>query len=146
MDDVVQEVFIVVHARLGTLQRPASLRSWLYGIVRRTVSTHHRARHTRSAHETPEPAIDESAVAFQPSPFDAAVLGDDVKLLWRILAELDEARREVLVLAELGEMTMPEVAEAIGVPLNTAYSRLRLARQEFSEALARHEAPRKTRA
>jgi len=40
---------------------------------------------------------------------------------------------------------MPEIAEAIGVPLNTAYSRLRVAREEFNEALARHEATQKER-
>jgi len=32
---------------------------------------------------------------------------------------------------------MPEVAEALGVPLNTAYSRLRLARRDFQAAARR---------
>src|SRR5271166_3506273 len=52
VDDVVQEIFIVVHTRLMTLERPASLRSWLYSVVRRTVSTYHRARHTRAGRES----------------------------------------------------------------------------------------------
>src|SRR5260221_3342385 len=43
IDDVVQEVFIVIHAKLHTLQHPESLRSWIYGIARRTVSGHRRA-------------------------------------------------------------------------------------------------------
>src|SRR6187549_3287445 len=46
-DDVVQEVFIVIHARLHTLERPAALRSWIYGVVRRVVSAHHRARRSK---------------------------------------------------------------------------------------------------
>jgi len=33
MDDVVQEIFIVIHAKVCTLQKPESLRSWIYGIV-----------------------------------------------------------------------------------------------------------------
>jgi RNA polymerase sigma-70 factor (ECF subfamily) len=144
MDDVVQEIFIVVHARLKSLERPASLRSWLYSVVRRTVSTYHRARHVR-ARESPDPALDESASVLEPSPLDLAVLGDELKLLWRLLGELDAPKREVLILAELEEMTMPEIAQAIGIPLNTAYSRLRAARQEFNEAFARYSAQHKMR-
>jgi RNA polymerase sigma-70 factor, ECF subfamily len=143
IDDVVQEAFIVVHARLRTLERPASLRSWLYGVVRRTASTYHRSRNARTARESSTLASEATAGLLQPSPLDLAVLGEKVKLLWRLLGQLDPRKREVLVLAEIEEMTMPEIAEAIDVPLNTAYSRLRVARQEFDEALARHLAARK---
>ncbi len=146
IDDVVQEVFIVVHARYGTLERPASLRSWVYGVDRRTASMNHRGRNARSARESAAPALDELTDAMQPSPLDIAVLGDELKVLWRFLAALDAPKREVLVLAELEEMTAPEIAEAVGIPLNTAYSRLRVARQEFSEIVARalaREKPRK---
>ena len=139
VDDVVQEVFVVVHARIKTLERPASLRSWLYGVVRRTVSTFHRARHARSARESSEP-FDDNASPMQPSPLDLALLSDELRLLWRLLGELDPVKREVFVLAELEEMTAPEIAEAFGIPLNTAYSRLRAARQEFDAAFARHAA------
>ena len=145
MDDVVQEIFIVVHARLKTLERPASLRSWLYGIVRRTASTYHRSRNVRAGHEAPDATVDERASPYAPSPLDLAVLGDQVTLLWRLLGEVDPSKREVLILAELDEMTMPEIAQAIEIPLNTAYSRLRAARQEFNEALSRHHAQQKTR-
>ena len=144
VDDVVQEIFVVVNARLGTVEQPASLRSWIYGVVRRTVSTYHRARRTRSASESHEP-FEDGPGPMQPSPLDLTVLSDDVRLLWRLLGELGPPKREVFVLAELEEMTMPEIAEAIGVPLNTAYSRLRVAREEFNEALARHEASQKER-
>ena len=67
-------------------------------------------------------------------------MGDEVKRLRRLLGRLDAAKREVFVLAELEEMTVPEIAQAIGIPLNTAYSRLRAARHEFSEAVSRHTA------
>src|SRR5579883_679819 len=145
IDDVVQEIFIVVHARLETVERPASLRSWLYGVVRRTVSTYHRSRHARAARELAEPTVDDSPAPMQPSPLDLASLSEELKLLWRLLGELDAPKREVLILAELEEMTMPEIAEGIGIPLNTAYSRLRAARQEFNQAFARHAAQQRTR-
>jgi RNA polymerase sigma-70 factor (ECF subfamily) len=144
VDDVVQEVFVVVHARLKTVEHPASLRSWLYGVVRRTVSTYHRGRHARDARQSPEPFEDNTSL-MQPSPLDLAVLNDEVRLLWRLLGGLSPLKREVFVLAELEEMTMPEIAEAIGVPLNTAYSRLRSARQEFNAAFAQHAAQQKGR-
>jgi RNA polymerase sigma-70 factor (ECF subfamily) len=145
IDDVVQEIFIVVHARLPTVERPASLRSWLYSVVRRTVSTYHRARHARASRESTEATLDHNASPMQPSPLDLAVLGDEIQLLWRLLGELDGPKREVLVLAEIEEMTVPEIAEAIDIPLNTAYSRLRAARHEFNEAFSRHAARQRSR-
>jgi RNA polymerase sigma-70 factor (ECF subfamily) len=145
IDDVVQEIFLVVHARLQTVERPASLRSWLYGVVRRTVSTYHRGRQARTAREFARPALGDIASPMLPSPLDLAVLSDEVNLLWRLLGGLDVRKREVLVLAELEQMTVPEIAEAVGIPLNTAYSRLRAARQEFNEALLRSRAGEKTR-
>ena len=136
--DVVQEVFVVVHTRLNTLRQPASLRSWVYGVVRRTVSTYHRRRRAKTGRESPEPFGDHDASDLQPSPLELAVMSDEIQLLWRLLGSLNPRKREVFVMAELEEMTMPEIAEAIGIPLNTAYSRLRAARQEFHEAFTRH--------
>jgi RNA polymerase sigma-70 factor (ECF subfamily) len=145
IDDVVQDVFIVVHNRLKTLERPASLRSWLYSVVRRTVSTYHRGQQARTTRQSPVPAEDDTASAMQPSPLDLALLSDELKLLWRLLAELDPAKREVLVLAEIEEMTIPEIAKALGIPLNTTYSRLRAARQDFDAACARYAAHQRGR-
>lgn len=137
IDDVVQEVFIVVHARLHTVEQPASLRSWIYSVLRRTVSMYHRGRRTRAARESTAPSPGDRPDPMQPSPLDLAVLGDEMRHLWHLLGALDEVKREILVLAELEEMTVPEIAQATGVPLNTAYSRLRAARQEFNAAFAR---------
>jgi RNA polymerase sigma-70 factor (ECF subfamily) len=107
--------------------------------VRRTVSTYHRGRRVRSARESVHP-FDDDINAMQPSPLDLAVLSDELRLLWRLLGELDGLKREVFIMVELEEMTVPEIAEALGVPLNTAYSRLRAARQEFTAAFALHAA------
>ncbi|MBN1612708.1 MAG: sigma-70 family RNA polymerase sigma factor [Polyangiaceae bacterium] len=138
IDDLVQEVFIVIHARIGTLEHPESLRSWIYGIVRRTVSTHHRSRRARAGATTPPFEVR----AWQPTPLDAAEHRDEVRLLSTLLETLDSPKREVFVLAELEELTAPEIAGVLGIPLNTAYSRLRAARQAFDQALARHNAQR----
>lgn len=142
MDDVVQEVFIIVHSRLHTLQQPESLRSWLYGIVRRTVSGHRRSNRAKLTRESTAAAEEPP---HEPTPLELTERAGELKLLTKLLSGLDEAKREVFLLVELDELTVPEAAEALGIPLNTAYSRLRAARLAFEAALARH-APASERA
>jgi RNA polymerase sigma-70 factor (ECF subfamily) len=137
IDDLVQEVFIVIHRQLHTLEHPEALRSWIYGIVRRTVSTHHRSQRTRRDSGS-TPLLDSQTP--EPTPLDVAEHQDQVKLLRDLLDKLDAAKREVFVLAELEELTAPEIAELLSIPLNTVYSRLRAARQAFNEAFARYQA------
>jgi RNA polymerase sigma-70 factor (ECF subfamily) len=140
VDDVVQDVFIVIHARLATLQNPEALRSWVYGIVRRTVSDHRRSRRNRDAAGARLGAELNVTGSSHPSPLDLAERSAELELLESVLAELDEPKREIFVMVELLEMTVPEVVQALEIPLNTAYSRLRLARKLFEEALSRHVA------
>jgi RNA polymerase sigma-70 factor (ECF subfamily) len=137
MDDVVQEIFIVIHAKVRTLQKPESLRSWIYGIVRRTVSDHHRARRAREASGVGLVVHYELDQLLPRTPLDLTEQNAQVRLLWSLLEELEHSKREVFILVELEQMTVPEVAEALEIPLNTAYSRLRVARQAFEASLAR---------
>jgi RNA polymerase sigma-70 factor (ECF subfamily) len=133
IDDLVQDVFLVIHDRLHTLQRPEALRSWIYGIVRRTISDHRRARRTR---ETLGATLGAEPKPSHPSPLDVTEMNSDLAILKGILASLDEQKREIFVMVEVLEMSVPEVAQAIEIPLNTAYSRLRNAREAFNQALA----------
>jgi RNA polymerase sigma-70 factor (ECF subfamily) len=135
MDDVVQEVFIVVHSRHETVESREVLQSWLYGVVRRTVLAFHRRRRERMARDGKAVTLGDPALG--PTPLDKAMWGEDVKLLWSILEQLGEAKQEVLILADLQEMSVPEIAEMVGIPLNTAYSRLRQARLDFDQELQR---------
>jgi RNA polymerase sigma-70 factor (ECF subfamily) len=145
VDDVVQEVFVVVHGRLDSLDQHESLRSWIYGTVRRTVSTYRRAALGRSHRELLEPSPDDNANPLQPSQLELAMQSDELQLLWRLLEQVDPVKREVFVLSELEEMTVPEIAEAIGIGVNTAYSRLRAGKQEYCAAFARYVAQQKGR-
>lgn len=139
-DDVVQEVFIVIHSKLCTLNKPESLRSWIYGIVRRTASAHRRTRQAKGGVFTSSASDASSLPSRDPNPLDRTEQSSQVGLLFRLLDGLSEAKREVFILAELEEMTAPEISEALEVPLNTVYSRLRHAREEFEAALARENA------
>lgn len=136
LDDVVQEVFLVIHSRLGELRQPEALRSWIYGIVRRAASTHRR-KHASSVQSLSENPVEATLQAKGPSPHDQAELSSQEQILGAILARMTEPKREVFMLVELEEMSVPEAAEALQIPLNTAYSRLRHARAEFEVALAR---------
>ncbi len=140
IDDVVQEVFIVIHAKLHTVQQPESLRSWIYGVVRRTVSRHRRARKVRDNTRAEWAELDSAAATTTMTPLDHTERDDAVALLSSLLNQLDETKREVFFLAEVEEMTAPEIAQALEIPLNTVYSRLRAARLAFEAALARHTA------
>jgi RNA polymerase sigma-70 factor (ECF subfamily) len=139
VEDAVQDVFLVVHRRLGEFAGRSSLRTWLFGIVLH-VARNARRRERRKGGTTP---LDVEPASPLPGPHDEAETAEALSLVARVLEDLDEPKREVFVLGELEEMTAPEIAEALGIPLNTAYSRLRAARLAFAAALARHEGARR---
>ena len=139
IDDAVQEVFVVVHRRLADFEQRSSLRTWLFGITLRVVRDHRRAARRRD----PGPPVDpDTLCTTRGGPAENAEQQEAVRLLHALLDELDDERREVFVMSELEQMVMPEIAEALGINVNTAYARLRAARQEFEQALARHRARR----
>jgi RNA polymerase sigma-70 factor (ECF subfamily) len=142
IDDVVQEVFVVVHRRLSEFEGRSAVRTWLFGIVINVVRAHRRSLRARHPHAlSPEAAADPESLADRSgSPQDAAMRAQATRLLDRLLGELDDDKRTVLVLAELEQMSAPEIAQMLEVPLNTVYSRLRLAREEFAAAAARYRA------
>jgi RNA polymerase sigma-70 factor (ECF subfamily) len=140
-DDLVQEVFLVVHKRLPAFEPRGSLRSWLYGIVRLVVMRSHRTRRRKPSHAGKAEATDvdafEDTAGLDPEAL--AQRAEAVVALDRALDALDEDKREVFVLAELEQMTLAEIAAAIGVNANTVASRLGAARRRFESELCRLE-------
>jgi RNA polymerase sigma-70 factor, ECF subfamily len=141
LDDAVQDVFIVVHRRLDEFEGRSSVKSWLFGIARRVAHDHRRRASRKDRGESLPEAI---ADPYAPSPLESASRAQAVALLYRLLDALDDDKREVFILAELEQMTVPEIAEATSVNLNTAYSRLRAARRAFEQAIHRHQARERT--
>jgi len=138
IDDVVQEIFVVIHGRLASLQNVESLRSWVYSVARRTISTYRRNLRTRTASSSKYSEVAGWLEPLPPTPHELSELAERQRLLLRLLSELDETKREVFVLAEVEGFTAPEIAQALEIPVNTVYSRLRLARQTFEQAVAQH--------
>lgn len=136
LDDVVQEVFVVVHRRLATFEGRSSLKTWLFGITLRIVRDHRRSARRKD----PGCEIDPDTLARPGGPSDDMEKAEAVRLLHTLLDQLEDERREVFVMADLEQMAMPEIADALGINVNTGYARLRAARQDFEQALARHRA------
>lgn len=134
VDDALQDVFLVVHRRLAEFAGRSALRTWLFAIALR-VARKYRATAARRPDPLAVPPVDLRA-----SPEDLADRRQALAVLDGLLAELTDERREVLVLCEVERLSAPEAAEVLGLKLNTVYSRLRLARQDFERAVQRMQA------
>ncbi|AUX20797.1 RNA polymerase [Sorangium cellulosum] len=142
-EDVCQEVFVVVHRRLPEFRGRSSLKTWVFGIVINVVQAHRRSLRRKSpAHRGNGETVDPELLAGPSdlSPYEAMTRAEAARVARELLASLDEEKRVVLLLAELEEMPATEIAQGIGVNINTVYARLRAARQAFSDAVRRHHA------
>jgi len=145
--DAAQDVFLVVHRRIDSFDGSSTVRTWLFAIALRVAQDYRRAaRRTmaRSAPSSPtgERDVLERVVAPGSGPFEQTAAAEANRLLLRLLDELDLERRTVFVMTELEQMSAPEIADALDLNLNTVYGRLRVARQQFHQALARFQARR----
>jgi RNA polymerase sigma factor (sigma-70 family) len=130
-EDVVQEVFLVMWRRWAEYDHSRPLRAWLSGIAFR-VAYHHRGRAGR---EVPGGLID--TIDEQPTPEDL-VSGSSVRaLVLRVLADLPERERTLVRLHDIDDVPMRDIAEVLGIPLQTAHSRLRSGRRNFARGMRR---------
>jgi RNA polymerase sigma-70 factor (ECF subfamily) len=131
--DVCQEVFTVIYRKLPHFTGRSTLRTWIYGIAVRSASDYRRRAHVLREVPTEMPgdqALEAPQIAFIEQREARAQLD-------ALIAELDEDKRAVFVLFEMEEFLMSEVADAVGCPLQTAYSRLHAARRQLEGAVAR---------
>lgn len=130
-EDLVHEVFVVFFRTQSDYDPARALRPWLFGIAFRVVSSHRRRASVRRE------VLDDPAEPPDSKPGAEQQLGkaEDNSLVLQALQMIPEERRVVFVLHELDEVAMPEVARTLQIPLNTGYSRLRIARQEFRDAV-----------
>jgi RNA polymerase sigma-70 factor, ECF subfamily len=134
VEDALQEVFVVVANRLESYVERGAMRAWLF-VIARQVALHalrankRRARHAHELSVVPEPE----------DPHTSFQRRQAIALVDAFLAQLDERIAQVFYLAEIEQLSVPEIAAALSVKLNTVYSRLRLARGHFEKWLARLE-------
>ncbi len=136
VDDKAQEVFVIAHRRFGEFEeRGHGPRAWLFQIAIRVASD--ARRHSRRHPVDPDGGLAQDRESIAPTQADALDTRRQLDQLDRALATIDVGRRAVLVLHEIEEMTAPEIARVLSIPLNTVYSRLRVAREELEDAMAR---------
>jgi RNA polymerase sigma factor (sigma-70 family) len=126
-DDVLQDTWLRVLAKLGTLRNVESFRAWLYRIARNTAYQHLRRKgpacEFRDDQQVPAEGPDE---AFSAS--DAARIHEGLR-------ELPPAHREVLVLRFFEDLTYEQLAEVVGCGLNTVKTRLYYAKRSLRKVM-----------
>ncbi len=133
LEDLAHDVFVTVHRRFADYDPSRPLKPWLFGICLRVAMRYRDlARHRREVMDVDvEPADD------RPDAEALLVRKQARDLVAEAMEALDMDRRAVFVMHEIDGEGIPEVAEALGIPLNTAYSRLRRARELFEAAVKR---------
>ena len=145
LDDVVQDAFVVVYRRLPHFDGSA-LRAWLFVIVRNVVRDVRRALRRKPGH-TPSESDELFALLADPkrgTPEEITASNESLRLVELLLEALSDEKREVLVLTEFDELSAPEIAGTLKIPVNTVYSRLRAARADFAVAWEKAETSART--
>jgi RNA polymerase sigma-70 factor (ECF subfamily) len=139
LDDAAQEVFWVAARRFADIEGGRE-KAFLYGVALRVASNELRRAQANAEATRPLSDLELMLSDFAPSPEESLEQRRALALLDRALARLPLELRTVLVLFELEQMTKNEVAELLELPVGTAVSRLRRAREEFRSQLKRRNA------
>ena len=137
LEDATQEVFLVVHRRLEDFEHRSSIKTWIFGIALRIAKIY---RHKAARQRTHVPEDNALLVCTSDSPEQARAHMQAAEQVQVLLDELDDDKRAVFILAELEQLPAAEIAQALGLPTNPVYSRLRLARAAFESSLRRFQA------
>jgi RNA polymerase sigma-70 factor (ECF subfamily) len=132
IEDVAHDLFVEVWRRFETYDRGRPIRPWLFAFAFRFASDYRRLSRHKIELLVTKDALEPSALADE-----MLAKKDAQRLLFAALESIDVERRAVFILFELDECPMQEIAASLSIPLNTAYSRLRLAREEFQAAAVR---------
>jgi RNA polymerase sigma-70 factor (ECF subfamily) len=126
VDDLLQDVFLKIHAKIGTLKDRRQIRGWLYQVARNAIIDHYRGRGRTEA--LPE----EIAI---PSKSDRLALTELAECVRPMIERLPEPYREALILSELEGLTQKEVGKKQGVSLSGAKSRVQRGREKLKEMM-----------
>jgi RNA polymerase sigma-70 factor, ECF subfamily len=135
--DLVQDVFIVVHRRLPDFDGQ-NVAGWLYQIARHRVRDFRRLLWVKHLLLGGVPLAENLSKAGA-SPADALETNEKRATLERLLLKLNESERAALVLFEIDGCSGEEIAEIQGVPVNTVWARIHKARKKLRASLAKHE-------
>jgi RNA polymerase sigma-70 factor, ECF subfamily len=135
-EDVVQEVFILAHNRRAELEDRQGIRTWLY---RAAVNHVRHRRRSFSRYQGLMGRFEQHVTDGErdAGPDESASRTERGRMVHECVATLSDKLREVFVLYELEELEGTDIAQILELPINTVWSRLRLARAAFREAWTR---------
>ncbi|GAA1846445.1 RNA polymerase sigma factor [Microlunatus capsulatus] len=139
-EDVVQDSFVLVWRQLPTLQDPQAFHAWLYHLATRRCLDVLRARARRrtdlaATDDALDDRVDDRAARGR-GPAELAEVAAQVRGLDAVLATLPDEQRACWVLKELHDLSYPEIAYVVGVPVSTVRGRLARARRELARGMA----------
>lgn len=142
LDDAVQDVFVVVHRRRGDFELRSTPQTWIFGIARRVAAQHRRKHHklVQRLEGVEHAASERLQVCEDESPEDHVARAQAEAALQAFVDSLSDEQRAVFVMHVFEDKSGAEIADALGLSPNTAYSRLRLVRQRFERLCMRHSA------
>jgi len=128
-EDVLQEVFLRIHANLSRLRSSESVHGWVYRIARNAIADHYRAqaRDTR--------AVAESAERVAPETEEADASSDLARCLRPLVERLPQPYEEALQLTELGNLTQRQAAEQLGLSVSGMKARVQRGRSQLKGLL-----------
>jgi RNA polymerase sigma-70 factor (ECF subfamily) len=133
LEDICHDVFVTAWRKIADYDPNRPIRPWLFGIAYRLASDlRNRAYQQREVLDDEADAVDESR-----GPHEQAEQAQAKATVARALQQIPIERRGVFVMHDIDGTPIPEIAETFGIPLNTAYSRLRLARRDFEQAVSK---------
>jgi RNA polymerase sigma-70 factor (ECF subfamily) len=136
VEDAVQDVFMVVHRRLPEFEYRSDIRTWLFRIARWVISGERKRLKRTPQHDPVDDEVREQVRDAAAGPHEQATRREALRTLERILNQMDPDKRIAFLLMDIEEMKATEVAELLEISVNTASSRLRLAREQFKKLLA----------
>jgi RNA polymerase sigma-70 factor (ECF subfamily) len=124
VEDVAQEVYLAIHAELPSFQARASFKTWLCGVCRHKAADYRRKRARRWLLTSTRPA---ELASDAECPQGALLQQEAKEALRRAIAKLPDEQLEVFVLHAVEDLPMRDVAALVGCPIDTAYTRYRVA-------------------
>jgi RNA polymerase sigma-70 factor, ECF subfamily len=129
-EDILQDVFLKIHLRIGTLRDEQRLEGWVYQIVRNAITDHRRRQRPGG------PLPDELAAPEAADEDDAgSVARQLVPFIRGTIADLPAPYREALLLTEYEGLTQQQLAERVGISLSGAKSRVQRGREKLKQIL-----------
>ena len=126
-EDLLQEVFVRVHARIGTLNDEDSLKAWLYQIARNAIIDHYRSERKSSVLTKSLSTLDDQAERSEQEALAECVLP--------FVEQLPEPYREAVMLSEIEGMSQVDLAKQLGLSPSGAKSRVQRGRAKIKEML-----------